>query len=101
MTHDRISAVMKFRRFFVFLVGLSMPFNNVAVIPNFSLGLVTSAIYFIVMLGQIWKWNTLGSYYGKFLWNIPSFVLFLFIMNLINYCGYNTPLFPQDFTFRL
>lgn len=35
---------MKIRRFLIFLVGLSMPFNNVAPIPNFSMGLFSSTL---------------------------------------------------------
>ncbi len=92
--NNRSRVVASVRRFLVFVVGLSMPFNNVAVIPGFSLGLVSSAIYFLAMLGQVGKWNILGSRYGGFLWNIPLYVLLLFIMNLVNYCGYNTPIFP-------
>lgn len=85
---------MKLRRFLIFLVGLSMPFNNVAPIPNFSMGLFSSAIYFLSLVSFIPNMKEIGSIHGKFVWNILAYILFITIINIANQCGYNTPIFP-------
>lgn len=85
---------MKFRRFLLFLVGFSMPFNNVALIPNFSVGLFSSAIYFTSLIPYILNIKKIGKNYGKFVWSIFLFILLFTFINLINKCEYNTPVFP-------
>ena len=55
---------MKLRRFLIFLVGLSMPFNNVAPIPNFSMGLFSSALYFLSLVSFIPNIKEIGSIHG-------------------------------------
>lgn len=85
---------MNFERLLVFLVGLSMPFNNVAFIPNYSIALLVSTIYTLVMFPQMSKWRILGQYYGNFLWVIPLYIAILYVVNILNFCGYNTLLFP-------
>ena len=85
---------MNFERLLVLLVGLSIPFNNVTFIPDFSMALLASTIYMLVMFPQMSKWRILGQYYGNFLWTIPLYIAFLYVVNILNFCGYNTPLFP-------
>lgn len=85
---------MKFRRLLIFLVGVSMTFNHVAILPNTSIGLLSSALYILSMLSYIRHWKSLGLYYGKAIWSIPIFILIFSFINLANICGYNTPVFP-------
>lgn len=85
---------MKLRRFLIFLVGLSMPFNNVAPIPNFSMGLFSSALYFLSLMSLIPMIKKIGSFHGKFVWNILYYIVFFTFVNILNKCGYNTPIFP-------
>ena len=75
---------MKLRRFLIFLVGLSMPFNNVAPIPNFSMGLFSSALYFLSLVSFIPNMKEIGSIHGKFVWNILAYILFITIINIAN-----------------
>ena len=85
---------MKFRRFLIFLVGLCMLFNNVAPIPNFSMGLFSSALYFLSLISLIPMIKKIGSFHGKFVWNILYYIVFFTFVNILNKCGYNTPVFP-------
>ena len=85
---------MKFRRLMVFLVGVSMVFNNVAPIPGVSLGLFASAAYFLSMYPYYPSFMKLGNVYGKYIWNILAFVVLFTVINEFNQCGYNTPVFP-------
>ncbi|MGM9795783.1 MAG: O-antigen ligase family protein [Candidatus Aphodosoma sp.] len=71
-----------------------MPFNNVAPIPNFSMGLFSSAVYFLSLFSFIPMMKKIGSYHGKFVWNILIFIVFFTLVNILNKCGYNTPVFP-------
>ena len=75
---------MKLRRFLIFLVGLSMPFNNVAPIPNFSMGLFSSALYFLSLVSFIPRMKEIGSTHGKFVWNILIYIIFFtFIKKIV------------------
>lgn len=85
---------MRLRRFLIFLVGLSMPFNNVALIPNFSMGLFSSACYLLSLYSYIPILRKTDKFYGKFLWNILIYIIVLTLINVFNQCGYNTPIFP-------
>ena len=85
---------MILRRFLIFLVGLSMPFNNVAIIPNFSMGLLSTACYFLALEPYLSTMGEVDQLYGKFLWSIPLFIVLFTIINIMNQCGYNTPVFP-------
>ena len=85
---------MRLRRFLIFLVGVSMVFNNVAFIPNFSLGLLSSAFYLLSMYPYLSLIKKVGIIHGKFVWNILAYIVFFTMVNIANHCGYNTPIFP-------
>lgn len=85
---------MNFRRFLILLVGISIPFNNVALIPNVSLGLFAIAMYMLSMSTYLSSVRKISTYYGKFVWNILIFILFLSFINFLNQSIYNTPVFP-------
>ena len=85
---------MKLQRFLIFLVGISIPFNNVAPVPNYSLGLISSAFYFLSMVPRISVMKNLGKYYGKSVWNVLAFIVLFTIVNALNHSRYNTPIFP-------
>ena len=85
---------MKIRRFLIFLVGLSMPFNNVAPIPNFSMGLFSSALYFLSLMSFFPQMDKIGRFYGNYVWSILLYIVFFTGVNMVNQCGYNTPIFP-------
>ena len=85
---------MKLRRCLIFIVGVSMVFNNMTFLPNYSLGLLASAFYFLVMSPYIPSLGKLGRRYGGFVWTLLIFVLLRTYINIMNYCGLNTPIFP-------
>ena len=85
---------MKLRRFLIFIVGVSMVFNNMTFLPNYSLGLLASAFYLLAMSPFIPSLGKLGRRYGGFVWTLLIFVLLRTYINIMNYCGLDTPLFP-------
>lgn len=90
---------MNLRQVLVFLVGLSMPFNNLAVNifgRNVSAGLFASAFYFIAMIPYLKKVFVVGRYHGHFIWNIFIYCVLLTIVNIANSAGYNTPVFSSS-----
>ena len=85
---------MKLRRFLIFIVGVSMVFNNLEFLPNYSLGLLASTLYLLAMSPYIPSLRKLGRRYGGFVWILLTFVLLRTYINVMNYCGLDTPIFP-------
>lgn len=84
------------RRFLIFLVGVSIPFNNVAFSfagRNWSLGLIASAVYILTMLPDINKISRIVSY-GKYIFNLLWFAILLTLLNFIHANYYGTPIIP-------
>ena len=85
----------KILRLLIFLVGISIPFNNLAITAgrNFSMGFLSTAIYFLAL----WpitssRWRIRPFYGGVYL--LPFyFIILLSIVNLLNLGSYNAPIF--------
>ena len=87
----------RLRHFLIFLLGLSIPFNNYAISfagTTWSLGLISSALYFISMLSDFHKIPVIVKIYGRFILNIFYFAIMLTFANVINANIYGTPVFP-------
>ena len=86
----------RLRQILIFIVGLSIPFNNVAFSfagRNWSVGLISSALYFLVMLSDFPKFPRIASS-GKYVFNTLWFAILLTFINLLNENFYNTPIIP-------
>lgn len=82
------------RRFLIFILGVSMPFNHLTFLPNYSFGLLASSFYLLAMSPYMPSLGKLGRRYGGFVWALLMFVLLRTCINLMNYSGLNTPIFP-------
>lgn len=88
---------MKFRQILIFLLGLSIPFNNLGISVagrSTSIGLFVTAMYFISMFQYVKKIHSLQKYYGRVIWNILLYIILFTFINMVNWVGYNTPIFP-------
>lgn len=91
--------MLRLRQILIFLVGLSIPFNNVGVYfagRSWSLGLISSALYFFSMLSEFGKFPSVFKYYGNYLLSIIGFALILTLFNIFNINHYGTPVIPTS-----
>lgn len=94
------SKIIKLRRF-VFIMGLSIPFNNLAITlgRNWSVGFICSILYFLVMIPYVNNIGSLTRRYDKRIWFPLFFLILLVFANLINMTGYNTPIIRSSYIF--
>lgn len=91
--------MFKLRKVIIFLVGLSIPFNNVGIDfagRSWSLGLISSALYFFTLFSEFGKFPRVFKLYGKYLLTIICFAFILFLFNTFNINQYGTPIFPTS-----
>ena len=89
--------MQKLRHLLIFIVGVSVPFNNVGFSMlgrSWSLGLLASALYLLSMLPELSKTHSMFKYYGKFIGTILVFAILLTFINMLNVNGYGTPVCP-------
>ncbi len=89
--------MQKLCRALIFLVGFSIPFNNVAFSfagRNWSLGLILSAIYFLSMVSELPRIPIIAKTYGRYIFNVLWFAILLTCANFINMNYYGTPVLP-------
>lgn len=85
------------QRILLFIVGVCIPFNNVAFAlagRSWSLGLISTSLYFCAMLPSLHKILKVNSYYGRFVWCPIIFAVLLITANISNANYYGTPWFP-------
>lgn len=84
----------KLLRFLIFIVGISIPFNNLAITVgrNFSMGFLSIALYFLGLLPIITKRWRLRSIYGNMIILPLLFLVLLINVNLYYLSEYNTPI---------
>ena len=81
-------------RFIIFLVGISIPFNNLAITfgRNWSVGFITTVLYFL----SLWKFikanNRLTKKYGRIYLLPLIFDIFLVAMNLFHPTSFPVPI---------
>lgn len=76
------------------LLGISVVFSNVAIASSVSVVVPVFAVYFLSIVFCFRSFNKVWRVYGKVVKYIPAFIILFFITNVMNECGYNTPLFP-------
>ena len=87
----------RLRRFLIFLIGLSLPFNNVALEfgeRTWSLGTLAGMLYIVSMFPDI-TWIPKIKRFGKYILNPIYFAILLTGMNLLNINYDNTPIVPM------
>lgn len=85
----------KLLRWLIFFVGISVPFNNLAITVgrNFSMGFISTALYFLALWPIIYKRWRIRSFYGSVFLLPLYYIILLSIVNLLNLGSYNTPVF--------
>ena len=85
------------RHILLFLLGASLPFSNMAISfagRNWSLGLISSALYFFAMASDFPKIIRVPRIYGRYVLNLFVFAVILTIANFFNANYYGTPVLP-------
>ena len=90
----------KFLRVLIFLVGVSMPFNNVALTigRNLSLGFLSSVLYFMGMLFVIADIRYISRVFGDYVKLPLYYFILLFIVCIAHIMLFQLPFIPLIFS---